>query len=87
MSDDDGFSWLGNSAAMQEWVGKLATPAECHVVQALASVRFDEYGTPDRKLPDCPRCEEDELHVYQVTSEAKCLRCGWHCKWTPTVDA
>ena len=28
----------------------------------------DEYGTPKHKLPDCPRCENDELSMLNTES-------------------
>lgn len=55
--------------------------------RALRDVRFDEYGTPDRKLPDCPRCGEDELHICPFACRAHCLRCNWECMWTRRIDA
>lgn len=54
--------------------------------QALAAIRFDEYGTPDRPLPDCPRCEENELHVEVYETSATCLRCSWRGTWSRIVD-
>lgn len=43
-----------------------------------------------RKLPDCPRCEEDELFVVRSphwTSVTwlvvRCYECGWHHTFMP----
>jgi hypothetical protein len=41
----------------------------------LPKVRYDAAGTPDRKLPCCHRCEEDELIGNQLG--VTCLRCAW----------
>lgn len=41
----------------------------------LGSVRFDAHGTPDRKLPCCPVCEEDEL--FAGATRFYCYRCTW----------
>ena len=37
---------------------------------------LDENGTPKEKLPDCPRCEEDELGVIHPEL-LFCYNCGW----------
>lgn len=55
-------------------------------VAALKAVRFNEHGTPDRPLPDCPRCEENELHVSAYDCTAICLQCGWRCEWARQLD-
>lgn len=52
-------------------------------VEALLSrVSFDQYGTPDRKLPDCPCCEEDEL--FAGATHFYCYRCNWKSKCLPS---
>lgn len=50
-------------------------------------IRFDEYGTPDRKLPACLRCGEDEVICSQHDCSARCLRCDWTCYWQRRIDA
>jgi len=37
---------------------------------------LDENGTPKRKLPNCPNCNEDELGVIHADL-VLCYRCGW----------
>lgn len=37
---------------------------------------LDEFGTPKTKLPNCPKCDEDELGVIHA-GLALCYRCGW----------
>ena len=37
---------------------------------------LDEYGTPKVKLPNCPKCDEDELGVIHENLTL-CYRCGW----------
>lgn len=37
---------------------------------------LDEFDTPKRKLPNCPRCDEDELGVIHA-DYLLCYRCGW----------
>ena len=37
---------------------------------------LDEFGTPKVKLPDCPKCDEDELGVIHADL-ILCYRCGW----------
>lgn len=37
---------------------------------------LDEWGTPTSKLPNCPRCDEDELGVIHEQLMI-CYRCGW----------
>jgi len=41
----------------------------------LHEARFDEWGVPDRKVPDCPQCEEDELCV-QDSGRWRKVACG-----------
>lgn len=36
----------------------------------------DEHGTPREKMPDCPRCGEDELGMLRP-SYAFCYACGF----------
>ena len=46
----------------------------------LRRMEFDEHGTPKAKLPNCPRCDEDELRgrSYNPGERAfKCYRCNW----------
>lgn len=45
----------------------------------LRDVRFDQHGTPDRKLPNCPHCEEDELWASAAGSwrGVSCYRCNF----------
>lgn len=38
--------------------------------------KLDEWGTPKEKLPDCPRCGEDELGVIHP-GYLLCYACGW----------
>jgi hypothetical protein len=45
------------------------------IEQQLSEVQFDAYGTPDRKLPDCPLCGEDEL--YGSPRGFHCYRCSY----------
>ena len=47
------------------------------VYEQLAGICIDEYGTPDRKLPDCPQCEEDELWAHPNGTGFSCYRCNW----------
>jgi len=37
---------------------------------------LDEFGRPKKKLPDCPKCGEDELGVIHADL-LLCYRCGW----------
>ena len=37
---------------------------------------LDEYDTPKVKLPNCPKCGEDELGVMDADL-CLCYRCGW----------
>lgn len=44
-----------------------------------ATIKFpelDENGTPISKLPNCPRCDEDELGVIH-----ECLMICYFCGW------
>ena len=36
----------------------------------------DEWGTPLTKMPDCPRCGEDELGLIHP-GFMMCYLCGW----------
>lgn len=38
----------------------------------------DEWGTPLTKMPDCPRCGEDELGLIHPDF-AVCYHCGFNC--------
>ena len=44
-------------------------------VRRLISIldNLDEFGTPKVKLPDCPKCQMDELSVMH----ADLVLCGW----------
>lgn len=47
---------------------------------ALLAIRVDQHGTPNAKLPNCPRCDEDEL--YAAGDETyRCYLCNWSCRW------
>ena len=37
---------------------------------------LDEWGTPTVKLPNCPRCDEDELGVINEV-RVMCYACNW----------
>ncbi len=37
---------------------------------------LDEFDRPKVKLPNCPRCDEDELGVIHADL-LLCYRCGW----------
>lgn len=37
---------------------------------------LDEFDTPKRKLPNCPRCDEDELGVMHADF-CICYACNW----------
>ncbi len=37
---------------------------------------LDEFDRPKVKLPDCPKCDEDELGVIHADL-LLCYRCGW----------
>ena len=37
---------------------------------------LDEFGSPKQKLPNCPKCDEDELGVIH-SNLVLCYRCGW----------
>lgn len=51
------------STSGDKWVRSFSV-RERSTKDVLLTVRVDRYGTPDRKLPDCPRCEEDELWAH-----------------------
>jgi ribosomal protein L37AE/L43A len=42
----------------------------------IAFPELDEYGTPKTKMPDCPRCGDDELGVIHECL-ILCYKCGW----------
>lgn len=51
----------------------------------LRQTRFDAYGKPDRKLPDCPRCEADELFCggyFGRRFEVRCYACRLRLEFT-----
>lgn len=37
----------------------------------------DEWGTPLTKMPDCPRCGDDELGLIHPDF-VLCYKCGWN---------
>lgn len=37
---------------------------------------LDEFDRPKVKMPDCPKCDEDELGVIHANL-VMCYRCGW----------
>ncbi len=43
---------------------------------------LDEWGTPVEKLPNCPRCGEDELGVIHA-GLVLCYACGWTLEEEP----
>ena len=53
--------------------------AKADVLRQLKRIKLDKYGTPDRKLPNCPRCCEDELYASLHSSQTvfRCYRCAW----------
>lgn len=53
-------------------------PGFSQVVNRLLDILgdLDEWGTPKAKLPNCPRCDEDELGVVHADL-VLCCRCGW----------
>jgi hypothetical protein len=57
----------------------MTNPAHDAVDTFLREVRFGEYGVPDRKVPDCPQCEEDELWTtdHGHSREVSCYRCNF----------
>lgn len=57
------------------------------VSKVLQRLRFDEHGNPTTTLPECPQCEENELHVSGADCTARCLRCNWRCIWNRELDA
>lgn len=58
---------------------------EVEAVRALSAVRFGDL--PDRRFPDCPRCEENELIVNPHNCTARCGLCNWACGWLRELDA
>jgi hypothetical protein len=40
---------------------------------------LDEFDRPKKKLPNCPKCEEDELGVVHA-GWVMCYRCGWELR-------
>lgn len=42
---------------------------------------LDEFDRPKRKLPNCPKCDEDELGVIHANLML-CYRCGWKIEAT-----
>jgi hypothetical protein len=54
----------------------------------LVSIQFDQWGRPTVKLPDCWRCEEDELCCPAPHSPLRrwiCLQCNWEFVHTPVL--
>jgi ribosomal protein L37AE/L43A len=53
-------------------------PGFTEVVGELVGIMsdLDEFDTPKRKLPPCPRCDEDELGVIHANLML-CYQCGW----------
>jgi hypothetical protein len=49
---------------------------------------LDEYDRPKKRLPECPKCDEDELGVIHP-GLIMCYRCGWNLrsKLKETVNA
>lgn len=51
------------------------------IEQQLSDITLDEHGTPDRKLPDCPLCGEDELYAVGRSGGTRrgfrCYRCSY----------
>jgi len=43
---------------------------------------LDEFGRPKVKLPDCPKCDEDELGVIHADL-ILCYSCGWKIEGKP----
>lgn len=48
----------------------------------VAFPELDEYGTPKKKLPNCPRCGDDELGVIHA-DYMMCYACGWEMRRCP----
>jgi hypothetical protein len=53
--------------------------------QQLSEVQFDQYGTPDRKLPDCPLCGKDELYAHPLRSSGHGFKC-YVCSYSFAVE-
>jgi ribosomal protein S27AE len=53
-------------------------PAFTTAVERLLGILtdLDEFDRPKVKLPNCPRCDEDELGVIHADL-LLCCRCGW----------
>jgi ribosomal protein L37AE/L43A len=53
-------------------------PAFTDTVETLLDILgdLDEYDTPKVKLPNCPKCDEDELGVIHAEL-VLCYNCGW----------
>ena len=54
-------------------------PLPHEFIEAMERIRFNEYGSPDREWPRCPKCDEDELHGWTVArgfNEIRCYRCS-----------
>ncbi len=50
------------------------------VQPVLRQIVFSEYGVPDRKMPNCPCCDEDELFGRpwgSASNRFACYRCNW----------
>jgi hypothetical protein len=58
---------------------RAAYVARRAIEQQLAEVVLDDFGAPDRKLPDCPLCGEDELYGWRndVRRGFSCYRCSY----------
>ena len=56
-------------------IQRNALPRE--FVEAMERIRFNEFGTPDREWPRCPKCDEDELFGGDLGgfNEIRCYRC------------
>lgn len=53
-------------------------PGFTRTVKKLMTIlaNLDEFDRPKTKLPDCPKCDEDELGVIHADL-LLCYRCGW----------
>jgi hypothetical protein len=47
--------------------------------------KLDDWGRPVEKLPDCPRCGEDELGVINPAC-LFCYACGWELWREPVAS-
>lgn len=45
----------------------------------------DKWGTPTEKMPDCPKCGEDELGLI-TSGYIMCYLCGWQAYATPKME-